>query len=170
MALSTLMTCSWSSMAGDRAHDRQNLFATLLQQSECEQISRSASNLRTQLHRIIKNAGLKPWPKLWQNLRSTRETELVDRFPAHVASSWIGNSVEVATQFYLQVTERHFADATGALQNALQQAHGAHGSNGTLAKSRQDSAHCNSVQDDAERTDGPGGTRTRTEGFTSSGF
>ena len=33
-------------------------------------------NLRTQLTKIIFRAGLEPWPKLFQNLRSTRETEL----------------------------------------------------------------------------------------------
>ena len=61
--------------------------------------------------RIIKRAGLKPWPKLWQNLRSTRETELADQFPAHVASAWIGNIVAVATKHYLQVTDDHFSQA-----------------------------------------------------------
>jgi hypothetical protein len=33
------------------------------------------------MERIIKRAGLKPWPKLFQNLRSTRETELAEDFP-----------------------------------------------------------------------------------------
>ena len=74
-------------------------------------------NLRTRLLWIIKRAGLKPWPKLWQNLRSTRETELADQFPAHVASAWIGNSVAVAVKHYLQVTEDHFKQAA---QNAAQ--------------------------------------------------
>ena len=57
-------------------------------------------NLRTRLQWIIKRAGLKPWPNLWQNLRSTRETELADQFPAHVASAWIGNSVAVAVEHH----------------------------------------------------------------------
>ncbi|MGD1043152.1 MAG: tyrosine-type recombinase/integrase [Sedimentisphaerales bacterium] len=35
-------------------------------------------NLRTQFERIIAKAGLKSWPKLFQNLRSTRETELTE--------------------------------------------------------------------------------------------
>ena len=35
------------------------------------------TNLRTQLQKIIKRTGLTAWPKLWQNLRSTRATELV---------------------------------------------------------------------------------------------
>ena len=77
----------------------------------------SAVNLRTQLLRLIKRAGLSPWPKLWQNLRSTRDTELANDFPAHVASAWIGNSVAVATRHYLQVTEDHFKEAA---QNAAQ--------------------------------------------------
>ena len=76
-----------------------------------------AVNLRAQLLRIIRGAGLQQWPKLWQNLRSTRETELADRFPAHVASAWIGNSVAVAVKHYLQVTDDHF---TEALQNPVQ--------------------------------------------------
>ena len=75
-------------------------------------------NLRTQLQRIIKRAGMQPWPKLWQNLRSTRETELADEFPAHVASAWIGNSVAVAMKHYLQVTDEHFQQAA---QKAAQQ-------------------------------------------------
>ena len=41
-------------------------------------------NLRTQLDRIITKAGLKRWTKLFQNLRSTRETELAERWPEHV--------------------------------------------------------------------------------------
>lgn len=34
----------------------------------------ASANLRTQLQRIITRAGLKPWPKLFHNMRSTRET------------------------------------------------------------------------------------------------
>jgi integrase len=67
--------------------------------------------LRRQLERIIKAAGLKQWPKLWQNLRSTRETELCETFPIHVACEWIGNSEAVAKQHYLQVTEDHMTRA-----------------------------------------------------------
>ena len=68
----------------------------------------STVNLRTQLLRIVEKAGLECWPKLWQNLRSTRETELTDDFPLHVVSAWIGNSAQVAVKHYLQVTDEHF--------------------------------------------------------------
>ncbi len=69
-------------------------------------------NLRTQLERIIRKAGLRPWPKLFQNLRSTRQTELSGEFPAHIVCAWIGNSTAVAREHYLQVTSEHFEQAT----------------------------------------------------------
>jgi integrase len=75
------------------------------------------ANLRTQLQRILKRAGIKPWPKLFQNLRASRETELAERFPIQVVCSWIGNSPKVAMRHYLQTTEAHFEAATSALQN-----------------------------------------------------
>lgn len=71
----------------------------------------TAANLRTQLQRFIRAAGVQPWPKLWQNLRSTRETELAETFPGHVVCQWIGNSQPIAAEHYLQVTDEHFKRA-----------------------------------------------------------
>lgn len=71
----------------------------------------SATNLRSQFERIIRHAGLEPWPKLFQNLRSTRETELAEQFPIHVVCRWLGNSQPVAVKHYLQVTDEHFRKA-----------------------------------------------------------
>lgn len=51
---------------------------------------------------------LEVWPKLWHNLRATRETELAEQYPSRVACAWIGNSVQVAAKHYLQVTDEHF--------------------------------------------------------------
>jgi hypothetical protein len=48
----------------------------------------------------------------FQNCRSTDETELVETFPVHVAAVWLGNTPEVATKHYLQVTAEHFREAT----------------------------------------------------------
>ena len=76
-------------------------------------------NLRTQLLRIIAKAGLTVWPKLFQNLRSTRETELAETYPLHVVTAWLGNSQLVAAKHYLQVTDEHFQKA------AQKQAHSA---------------------------------------------
>ena len=74
---------------------------------------KSNVNLRTELIRIIQRAGLKPWPKLFQNLRSTRETELAEDWPEHKVCQWIGNSKTVAREHYLQVTDEDFKRAAG---------------------------------------------------------
>ena len=65
-------------------------------------------NLRTQFERIIRKAGLTPWPKLFHNLRGTRETELAETYPIHVVCAWIGNSERIAQKHYLQITDDHF--------------------------------------------------------------
>lgn len=70
-----------------------------------------SSNLRTQFLRIIEWAGLKPWPKLFHNLRASRQTELAQCFPMHVVCKWIGNSELVARDHYLSVTEQDFKTA-----------------------------------------------------------
>ena len=81
------------------------------------------ANLRTQLMRIIKKAGLEPWPAVFHNLRRTRQTELQELFPAHVVCEWMGDSQLVAKDHSLQVTEDHFAQAARkALQQALRSA------------------------------------------------
>ena len=58
--------------------------------------------------RNIERAGLIRRPKMFQNMRSTRQTELEDRFPGHVVCAWMGNSEAVARKHYLQVTDAHF--------------------------------------------------------------
>ncbi len=73
----------------------------------------SNANLRTQLERIIRKAGIEPWAKPFQNLRSTRETELAEQYPLHVVVAWLGNSQPVAAKHYLQVTAEHFERAIG---------------------------------------------------------
>ena len=69
------------------------------------------ANLRTRFEKIIKRAGVKTWPRLWHNLRASRQTELADVFPSHVVCAWIGNSEAVAREHYLQVTSDHFQRA-----------------------------------------------------------
>ena len=71
----------------------------------------SNQNLRTTFTAIIKRAGVVPWAKPFQNLRSTRETELMETYPAHVVCGWIGNSEAVARKHYLQTTDTHFEKA-----------------------------------------------------------
>ena len=78
------------------------------------------SNLRTQLERIIAKAGLKPWPKLFQNLRATRATELAAEYPSHVAAEWLGHSTMVAQKHYWRVTDADFAKASAVPEEPVQ--------------------------------------------------
>ena len=56
---------------------------------------------------------------------------MTNKFPLHVVTAWLGNTPQVASKHYLQVTDEHFAQATaGVLQKAVQklQASGGNGS------------------------------------------
>lgn len=111
---------------------------------------RSATvNLRTRFEQIIRGAGLTPWPKLFQNLRSTRQTELsIQGYATHVVCAWIGNTEAVANKHYFQVPDSEFDRAAGAkaldskpaseaLQNPVQQA----AVSGGMGKQAQEEGH-----------------------------
>jgi len=84
--------------------------------------------------RAVERASVKPWPKILQNLRASRETELMRQEPAHVVHAWLGNSREVAEDHYLMVTDEDYVRASAeaaapsttenplskAVQNAVQ--------------------------------------------------
>ncbi len=57
-------------------------------------------NLRTQFERILRRAGVDPWPRLFHNLRGSRETELMRSYDLRTVCAWIGNSPEVAARHY----------------------------------------------------------------------
>jgi integrase len=96
------------------------------------------ANLRTTFEKIIKRAGLTPWPRLFHNLRASRETELVEKYPVQVVTSWLGNTPSVAMRHYLMTTDAHFEAAVKgdepaadvveeeAAQKAAQPAHAGH--------------------------------------------
>jgi len=86
-------------------------------------------NLRTTFEKIVRRAGLKPWPKLFHALRSSRETELAQDFPIHVVTAWLGNTPTIAMRHYLLTTNADFERAAGgkirtekAVQIPVQQA------------------------------------------------
>lgn len=87
------------------------------------------ANLRTYFRRAVIRAGLQPWPKLLQNLRASRATELAKDHPAHVAADWLGHSTLVARKFYWRTTDADFSKAISKVtppklpaQNTAQQA------------------------------------------------
>jgi integrase len=76
-----------------------------------------STNLRTQLLKILKKAGVEAWPKPFNNLRATRASELAAEFPGHVAARWLGHSPKTADVYYRQTSP---ADWEKALQPAQQ--------------------------------------------------
>jgi len=81
----------------------------------------ASQNLRTTFEKIIHRAGLSGWPRLFQNLRASRETELAAEFPLHVVAAWIGNSAPVAAKHYLSVTDDDFDKAlSGGAESGAQ--------------------------------------------------
>jgi len=77
-------------------------------------------NLRTGLFKILDCASVAQWPKLFVNLRASRETELMRSEPAHVVHAWLGNSREVAEDHYLMVRDSDYERVTSeAVQNPV---------------------------------------------------
>jgi integrase len=72
---------------------------------------RPGANLRTTAEKIIARTSVAPWPRLFQNLRASCETDWVQAYPAHVAAKWLGHSPTIAAQHYLQVRDANFRDA-----------------------------------------------------------
>ena len=89
---------------------------------------REGQNIGILLRKIIIRAGLKPWPKICQNLRSTRETELFKLTNGNIKAvcDWLGNSPLVAMKHYAQVTDEDFESVTSPLRcpSALYTNHG----------------------------------------------
>jgi len=77
--------------------------------------------MRTQFGRIIVRAGLEPWPRLFHNLRASRETELAQEYPVHVVTAWLGNTPKIAMKHYLMTTDSDFQKAVqNAVRNPVQ--------------------------------------------------
>ena len=78
--------------------------------------------MRTALNKLVRRAGLKPWPRLFHNLRSSRETELLELFPVHVVALWMGHDAKVCLKHYAQTTADHFDRATGGAKSGAPEA------------------------------------------------
>ncbi|WP_246419869.1 tyrosine-type recombinase/integrase [Aporhodopirellula rubra] len=73
---------------------------------------RPDQNLGTTFLKILTRGGVEPWPRLFQNLRASRETELMARYPAKDVASWLGNSVPTAMKHYAMATDEAFKAAS----------------------------------------------------------
>ena len=68
-------------------------------------------NMRSRFTKAIKRAGMEQWPKLFQNLRSSRQTELCAVHQPYLVCRWMGNTEAIAINHYLQETGQHLAQA-----------------------------------------------------------
>lgn len=82
------------------------------------------ANLRTQFQRILRRAGITPWPRLFHNLRASRETELMREYDLATVCKWIGNSPEMAAKHYASSVDLNadFRRASALSDNAQQKA------------------------------------------------
>lgn len=73
----------------------------------------TTQGLTSRLKKIVRQAGISLWPKPFQNLRSTRETELINYFgfPIQEVTKWLGNSPAVAVKHYIQTSPAIFRQA-----------------------------------------------------------
>jgi len=82
-------------------------------------------NLRTTFDKLVKRAGLEPWPRLFHNLRLSRETELLEEFSVHVVALWMGHDAKVSLKHYAQMTEEHFDRAASGAESGSPEAQNA---------------------------------------------
>ena len=61
----------------------------------------SESNIDRTMRRAIKKAGLRTWPKLFTNLRASREIELLRTHGIKDVGNWLGNSPATILKHYL---------------------------------------------------------------------
>lgn len=68
----------------------------------------AGANVRSQLGKIVRRAGVDPWPRLWHSLRASCESDLAQSFPLATVTKWLGNTPSVALRHYVDPTEAAF--------------------------------------------------------------
>lgn len=71
----------------------------------------SSVNLRNRFQRMMAKAGVAPWPRLFQNLRASFATDLVEHVPSHMAAAWCGHTVAIQQSAYMIQRDTHFKSA-----------------------------------------------------------
>lgn len=67
-------------------------------------------NLHTDAVRVIARAGLDQWPKLFNNLRASCETEWLRKYPIHRVAAWLGHSPAIALRHYATMELEDFEE------------------------------------------------------------
>jgi integrase len=85
-----------------------------------ERYRRKTTNMRTHFLTIIKRAGVEPWPRVFNNLRASCQTDLASQYPVHWVCRWLGNSELIADKHYLSVPDEAYERAAAPVQKAVQ--------------------------------------------------
>jgi integrase len=76
--------------------------------------ARHGANLGTQAKRIIEKAGVKPWPKLFVNMRGSCSDDLErDGVAEKAINAWVGNTARMRQRHYHAVRPEDWAAVTG---------------------------------------------------------
>jgi hypothetical protein len=62
------------------------------------------ANLRSEMTRLLRRAGVSGWPRLFHSMRASRQTELQREFPLHVVCSWLGNLAKIPAAGHFNCT------------------------------------------------------------------
>lgn len=64
--------------------------------------------------KAIRKAGLEPWPKIFNSLRGSFETDLLGQgLPAHVVAEFLGHSVRIQSDHYAKIRREDILKAAG---------------------------------------------------------
>jgi len=84
-------------------------------------ISLSRNNLHRIMRGIVRRAGFEPWPRLFQALRQSCDTEWKQTYPAYAVDAWLGHSGRVSEKHYLMIPEELWKKvAEGAAKSAAE--------------------------------------------------
>ena len=75
----------------------------------CRGLAGGPGNVNTRGAKIVSAAGVPTYRKIFQTLRRNCESDWALRYPQHAVSDWIGHSIEVSEEHYLQVEDDLFA-------------------------------------------------------------
>lgn len=118
---------------------------------------RHTGNLGTTAAKIVRRAGLPLWPKMFNNLRASRQTDLATTFPLHVVCAWIGNKEAIAIRHYLQVKQSDFDAAITSSKSIANLIADNAGQCQTFTEPKCENAGNNA---DSQHSDAPGGNTT----------
>lgn len=105
-------TAAWLAIIGSKLRDKLaavGLVEALQRLTVREFLTGWAgANMRTTFAKIVRRAGVEPWPRLWHSLRASCESDQAQSFPLATVTKWLGNTPSVALRHYIDPTEAAF--------------------------------------------------------------